>query len=177
MDRQKALTDFRKGKLRLLLTTDVAARGMDIPDLPAVINFDLPRDVRVYVHRSGRTGRMGASGSVLSFGNDHDLRELNHLINPQGYQPVKVYFTGNQLTTTKPQVTSSEPQTASNKGETKLVGDVKGTSLKKTKKTSSESSSIPKAANLSNLNGPSPKKHNKKKHSKRKGMRHKREQD
>lgn len=171
VDRQKALTDFRNGKLRLLLTTDVAARGMDIADLPAVINFDLPKDARVYVHRSGRTGRMGASGQVLSFGNDHDLRELNHLITPQGYQPVKVYFAGNQLTTNKPTVERSESQvtTTTNKVTERATKSKTITGGDKPIRTTGKKAVTPS-------NPVSTKKHNKKKHSKRKGMRHKREQ-
>lgn len=172
VDRQKALTDFRNGKLRLLLTTDVAARGMDIADLPAVINFDLPKDARVYVHRSGRTGRMGASGQVLSFGNDHDLRELNHLISPQGYQPVKVYFAGNQLTTTKPTVEPSEPQLVTTTDKATI-------SERSVKPTTTNGDKPVRSAGkkpAASSNPVSPKKHNKKKHSKRKGMRHKREQ-
>lgn len=78
--RAKSLDNFRKGKAKFLLTTDVAARGLDIPHLPAVINFDLPREGETYTHRSGRTGRMGRTGLVISFGNDHDLRDLRHLV-------------------------------------------------------------------------------------------------
>ncbi|SCB93243.1 DEAD/DEAH box helicase [Weissella bombi] len=78
--RAKSLTNFRKGTAKFLLTTDVAARGLDIPDLPAVINFDLPRDGETYTHRAGRTGRMGKAGLVISFGNDHDLRDLKKMV-------------------------------------------------------------------------------------------------
>ncbi|GAK30579.1 ATP-dependent RNA helicase [Weissella oryzae SG25] len=78
--RQKSLEDFRKGKAKFLLTTDVAARGLDITDLSAVINFDLPRDGETYTHRAGRTGRMGKVGQVISFGNDHDLRDLRRKV-------------------------------------------------------------------------------------------------
>jgi superfamily II DNA/RNA helicase len=78
--RAKSLENFRSGKAQFLLTTDVAARGLDIPDLPAVVNFDLARDGETYTHRSGRTGRMGKSGEVISFGNDHDLRDLKRLV-------------------------------------------------------------------------------------------------
>jgi superfamily II DNA/RNA helicase len=78
--RAKSLDNFRKGTAKFLLTTDVAARGLDIPDLPAVVNFDLPRDGETYTHRAGRTGRMGKRGLVVSFGNDHDLRDLKRLV-------------------------------------------------------------------------------------------------
>lgn len=78
--RAKALDNFRKGQAKFLLTTDVAARGLDIADLPAVINFDLPRDGETYTHRAGRTGRMGKSGLVITLGNDHDARDLKRLV-------------------------------------------------------------------------------------------------
>lgn len=65
--RQKALRDFKAGKARVLVATDVAARGLDIPDLPLVINYDLPMVAEDYIHRIGRTGRNGASGEALSF--------------------------------------------------------------------------------------------------------------
>ena len=64
--RQKALDQFKSGKARILVATDVAARGLDIPSLPLVINHDLPMVAEDYVHRIGRTGRNGASGEALS---------------------------------------------------------------------------------------------------------------
>lgn len=102
VQREKALADFRQGRIRLLLTTDVAARGLDIPKLPAVINYDLPSEVNEYVHRAGRTGRMGEPGQVISLGDDHDLRDLKKLLRDTDYQLVPVYFQGKQLTTERP---------------------------------------------------------------------------
>ncbi|MEZ0471989.1 DEAD/DEAH box helicase [Luteimonas salinilitoris] len=64
--RQKALAAFKTGRARILVATDVAARGLDIPDLPLVINHDLPMVAEDYIHRIGRTGRNGASGEALS---------------------------------------------------------------------------------------------------------------
>jgi len=64
--RQKALNAFKDGSIRILVATDVAARGLDIPDLPLVINYELPNVPEDYVHRIGRTGRNGASGEALS---------------------------------------------------------------------------------------------------------------
>jgi len=64
--RQKALDQFKSGKARILVATDVAARGLDIPSLPLVINHDLPMVAEDYVHRIGRTGRNGATGEALS---------------------------------------------------------------------------------------------------------------
>ena len=65
--RTQALADFKAAKARVLVATDVAARGLDIADLPVVVNYDLPRSPVDYVHRIGRTGRAGASGAAVSF--------------------------------------------------------------------------------------------------------------
>ena len=74
-ERLKALDAFKRGDVDLLICTDVAARGLDIKDVPAVFNFDIPYNAEDYVHRIGRTGRAGASGLALSFvsGNDNRL--------------------------------------------------------------------------------------------------------
>ena len=65
--RQRALTNFKSGKTRVIIATDIAARGIDITDLGMVINYDLPDVAETYVHRIGRTGRAGKSGTALSF--------------------------------------------------------------------------------------------------------------
>ena len=65
-ERLKALDDFKGGRIEALVATDVAARGLDIAELPAVINFDVPHNAEDYVHRIGRTGRAGASGDAIS---------------------------------------------------------------------------------------------------------------
>jgi ATP-dependent RNA helicase RhlE len=65
--RLEALTAFKDGKLQVLVATDVAARGLDIDDLPLVVNYELPHVPEDYVHRIGRTGRAGASGEAISF--------------------------------------------------------------------------------------------------------------
>ena len=65
--RTQAVADFKAGRVQVLLATDLAARGIDIVDLVAVVNFDLPRSTADYVHRIGRTGRAGASGVAVSF--------------------------------------------------------------------------------------------------------------
>ena len=75
-ERLKALDAFKKGEVDLLVCTDVAARGLDIKDVPAVFNFDIPFNAEDYVHRIGRTGRAGVSGLAVSFasgGNDARL--------------------------------------------------------------------------------------------------------
>jgi superfamily II DNA/RNA helicase len=65
--RTRTLTNLRRGKLRLLVATDVAARGLDITSVSHVINYDIPRFAEDYVHRIGRTGRAGAAGTAISF--------------------------------------------------------------------------------------------------------------
>jgi ATP-dependent RNA helicase RhlE len=65
--RQEALKGFKDGKLRILVATDIAARGIDVDGITHVINFDLPNDPETYVHRIGRTARAGASGQAISF--------------------------------------------------------------------------------------------------------------
>lgn len=72
--RQRALDGFRQGKYRVLVATDIAARGIDVDGISHVINYDVPRDAEDYVHRIGRTGRAGASGDAFTFvsGEDRD---------------------------------------------------------------------------------------------------------
>lgn len=65
--RTRALNDFKRNKTRILVATDVASRGIDVDQLPYVINFDMPENAETYVHRIGRTGRAGASGKAISF--------------------------------------------------------------------------------------------------------------
>jgi len=65
-ERTKALEDFKTGEIRVLVATDVAARGLDIEDLPVVVNFELPWNPQDYIHRIGRTGRAGATGAAIS---------------------------------------------------------------------------------------------------------------
>jgi ATP-dependent RNA helicase RhlE len=65
--RNKALDDFKAKKIRVLIATDVAARGIDIQQLPYVVNFDLPRSANDYIHRIGRTGRAGQQGYASCF--------------------------------------------------------------------------------------------------------------
>ncbi|MEY5099950.1 MAG: hypothetical protein RJA36_2669 [Pseudomonadota bacterium] len=75
-ERLKALDAFKKGEVELLICTDVAARGLDIKDVPAVFNLDIPFNAEDYVHRIGRTGRAGASGIAISFVSAKDARLL-----------------------------------------------------------------------------------------------------
>lgn len=77
--RLKALADFKNNKLGVLVATDVAARGLDIEQLPVVVNYDLPHDAEDYVHRIGRTGRAGLTGLALSLVTSSDLPMLRSI--------------------------------------------------------------------------------------------------
>lgn len=80
--RQRALSTFKSGELRVLIATDIAARGIDVDDLKYVINFELPNVPETYVHRIGRTGRAGASGTAWSFCDEEEreyLRDIKKL--------------------------------------------------------------------------------------------------
>ncbi len=81
--RTKALEGFKKGSIRVLVATDIAARGLDIPLLPHVVNFELPNISEDYVHRIGRTGRAGASGEAISLVSTDErayLRDIEKLV-------------------------------------------------------------------------------------------------
>ncbi|MCZ6655330.1 MAG: helicase-related protein, partial [Planctomycetota bacterium] len=101
--RTRALACFRSGKTAVLVATDIAARGLDIEDISHVINYDLTTEPETYVHRIGRTGRAGATGTALSFvsSEDHEsLRDIERLIRTPlqpaadlpGYVAPKVIF-------------------------------------------------------------------------------------
>ncbi|MDG1388660.1 MAG: DEAD/DEAH box helicase [Halioglobus sp.] len=77
--RTRALEDFKSGRLRVLVATDIAARGLDIAQLPQVVNFDLPNVAQDYVHRIGRTGRAGASGKAYSLVCADEIKQLNDI--------------------------------------------------------------------------------------------------
>jgi ATP-dependent RNA helicase RhlE len=77
--RTQALKGFKEGKVRILVATDIAARGLDIPLLPYVLNLDLPNEPEAYVHRIGRTGRAGAGGEAISFCSEDELEYLHDI--------------------------------------------------------------------------------------------------
>jgi ATP-dependent RNA helicase RhlE len=81
--REKALDGFRDGKVRVLVATDVASRGIDVEDLSHVINFDVPHVPEDYIHRVGRTGRAGATGDAITFVSpeeEQDLRQIERAV-------------------------------------------------------------------------------------------------
>ncbi|WZY83172.1 hypothetical protein YC2023_029556 [Brassica napus] len=79
-ERDNVLNQFRSGRTPVLVATDVAARGLDVKDIRAVINYDFPNGVEDYVHRIGRTGRAGATGQAFTFFGDQDSKHASDLI-------------------------------------------------------------------------------------------------
>ena len=77
--RTRALAEFKGGKIRVLVATDIAARGLDIQQLPQVVNFDLPNVPEDYVHRIGRTGRAGSSGTAYSLVSADEIKQLKDI--------------------------------------------------------------------------------------------------
>lgn len=85
-DRQKALEAFSKGRVRILVATDVAQRGLDIDGISHVINYDVPQNPDDYVHRIGRTGRAGASGTAITFLTPGEIAQLREIERVLGYR-------------------------------------------------------------------------------------------
>jgi superfamily II DNA/RNA helicase len=89
-ERNRTLLNLRRGNLRVLVATDVAARGIDVSGISHVINFDLPKFAEDYVHRIGRTGRGGASGIAVSFAGSRDMMTLKKIERYTG-QPIQTH--------------------------------------------------------------------------------------
>jgi len=77
--REAALADFRNGKSRVLISSNVTARGIDIQQVSIVINFDVPKDVHTYLHRIGRSGRWGRKGVGINFITRRDISKLKEI--------------------------------------------------------------------------------------------------
>jgi superfamily II DNA/RNA helicase len=98
--REKALTKFREDKLRVLVATDVAARGIDVAGVSHVINYTCPEDDKTYVHRIGRTGRAGATGTAVTFVDWQDLHRwkmINKALDLPFDEPQETYSTSEHL--------------------------------------------------------------------------------
>lgn len=98
--REKALTKFREDKLRILVATDVAARGIDVAGVSHVINYSCPEDDKTYVHRIGRTGRAGATGTAITFVDWQDLHRwkmINKALDLPFDSPQETYSTSEHL--------------------------------------------------------------------------------
>jgi len=95
--RNKAIEQFAQGSVRVLVATDVAARGLDIPDLPYVVNFHLPFLAEDYVHRIGRTGRAGKSGTAISLVSPKDEQFLDNIETLIGRQFERIIYPGYEM--------------------------------------------------------------------------------
>ena len=146
IERRAALAGFEENKVNLLLTTDLAARGLDFTALPYVVHYDVPYNEESYTHRSGRTGRMGQSGAVLSFAGVYNLRDLRQVTRGVTTPLVQVKVHGGAIlpveagetTASKPAPTSrpaspNQSQAEAPKPRTKLSAEPKAPVVKKKK--------------------------------------------
>ncbi|WP_051937864.1 DEAD/DEAH box helicase [Ferriphaselus sp. R-1] len=108
-ERNRTLTNLRRGQVRILVATDVAARGIDVAGISHVINFDLPKFAEDYVHRIGRTGRGGASGIAVSFASNRDTMLLKRIERYTG-QPITQHTIPGMEPKFKPRPAASKPQ-------------------------------------------------------------------
>lgn len=111
--RQRALTNFKNGEIQVLVATDIAARGIDIDSLELVINFEIPEIAETFVHRIGRTGRAGASGTAISFcdiDEKADLQVIEKLIGFKLKVEEKNPFPMRNFTLTPKEVKKSNPR-------------------------------------------------------------------
>ncbi|HET9705221.1 MAG TPA: DEAD/DEAH box helicase [Vicinamibacterales bacterium] len=125
--RQRALGDFRAGRVRVLVATDIAARGLDIVQLPLVVNFDLPLVAADYVHRAGRTGRAGFSGNAVSLvvpADRHLLRDIQRLLP----EPIEhVVLDGFAAPASGPSVPEAAPRQPQGRSRREFGGRPQGT--------------------------------------------------
>jgi superfamily II DNA/RNA helicase len=116
-ERMTALEAFKRGEVDVLVATDVAARGLDIAELPCVINYDLPYNAEDYVHRIGRTGRAGASGDAISLYSDKDTRLLADIEKMIKHKFVPAQLTGFVPHSSRTADRSGERRPRSDEGE------------------------------------------------------------
>jgi len=135
-ERMAALEAFKRGEVEVLVATDVAARGLDISEMPCVINFDLPYNAEDYVHRIGRTGRAGAKGDAISLHTDKDERLLVDIEKLIKQQIVRLHLAGFVATSVhhpverKPRREYEGGERASERGERSAVRPVRHTSAR-----------------------------------------------
>jgi len=132
--RTRTIGQLRDGKIKILVATDVAARGIDVNSISHVINFDLPRNTEDYVHRIGRTGRAGAKGTAFSFAAGQDVLSLKEIEKYTG-QPVEV--------TVIPGLEPTPPKKSSKPGKGPRSGPAKKRRFKPGFKSDSRPSSKP----------------------------------
>ena len=134
-DRELALADFKEGKYRVLIATDVAGRGIHVDDVAHVVNYDLPRSPEDYIHRIGRTGRIGAIGKATSFATPRDkevVRAIERLIG----HPIPEVFTDRL----EPQGTAAGQEQSQRHGQEQGRGESSRRSSHKPSKNSARTS-------------------------------------
>ncbi|GLO59950.1 ATP-dependent RNA helicase SrmB [Vibrio sp. MACH09] len=126
--RNNAIRRFRDGEVNVLLATDVAARGIDLPDVSHVINYDMPRTADVYLHRIGRTARAGKKGNAVALVEAHDQAMLERVARYTKEEIKERFVKGMRPTHKKPSVTKKKKKT---KESAKKKSSTKKTSVKK----------------------------------------------
>lgn len=142
--RQSALSNFKNKKLRILVATDIAARGIDIDELSHVINYDLPNVPETYVHRIGRTGRAGLEGVAISFCDFDEKEQLTEIEKLIGKQLKVVDEHPYPLVNNFPAVKTTQPRRSTSRTTTSQIDTSDKTSMKSTashKKASSQKDS------------------------------------
>lgn len=117
--RARALREFKSGKVRVLVATDIAARGIDIESLPYVINFELPETTDDFTHRVGRTGRAGKSGSAITVVCASEYRQLEEIEKDLMITIKRLVLDGYELTEKQPRVFKRKKQKLTEKKPTK----------------------------------------------------------
>ncbi len=123
-----ALARFSNNQVRILVATDIAARGLDIDDITHVINYDMPRTADVYVHRIGRTGRAGKKGTAISLVEAHDIAVVGK-VERYTEQPLKRRFIEGlrpKHKEAKAPTKQKKPKTAAKKKALKKAAKAKG---------------------------------------------------
>ncbi|MGO3731974.1 MAG: DEAD/DEAH box helicase [Vagococcus sp.] len=108
VERKAAIQDFEDGTVSFLLTTDIGSRGLDFSDLYYVVQYDIPTHNESYIHRSGRVGRMGKKGAVITLVNDRELRELKKMARTMDYELSEVFASHGTLLEVKPEKVEEE---------------------------------------------------------------------
>lgn len=142
--RQKALSNFKDKSLRILLATDIAARGIDIDELPYVINYDLPDTPETYVHRIGRTGRAGLGGTAISFCDFDEKGQLNDIEKLIGKRLTEVKDHPYPLKNDFPTVKAEQPRRDRDKTQVKHPKDTIVKSKPLTRNTSAKTGAASK---------------------------------
>lgn len=132
--RSAALKGFKSGEIRILIATDVASRGIDIKQLPCVINYDLPRSPNDYVHRIGRTGRAGETGHVISLIAHHEFQHFSVIERHNGLNLEREELEGFEIDEVAPPMPRKSPK----KKKTRLSKKQKSRQAEEQKKTDNE---------------------------------------